>query len=159
MIGVIGVVIVLGIVGPVAKERATKDDRLIVSNISRVSDGINTYVRNNKQLPDNLSKINVDRETKILIDKNLVEYKKETSSSPSDPYSSGNNSVELQYSLDQSQSTRMTYKYQLCVNYKAKSNENDRYGSSRDSDEYTYSPNAYSHPAGNVCYKLQTSGY
>lgn len=154
MTAVVGIIAILGIVGPVAHERATRNDRLISGNLSTLKSQIDDYARDKDRLPDSLRDLDLNGDTKVLVDKNLVKYTPNTQSSSTTSPSNTRNSI--------AKST--TYYYQLCVTY-TKATKKDRYGSSyssnkEDSSGYSTYLNTYnSHPAGEECYKLKTNSY
>lgn len=149
MILSVGVIAILGLVGPFARERATRDDRLISSNLQTINRSIADYAQDNEKLPESLSDLSLDGDAKTVVSRDLIEYKPE--------------SKESDYDLDNYGSRYRTnygstYKYQLCVTYKAeKKGYDSRIG--LDSDEYETYINAYSYPKGDVCYKLKTTTY
>ena len=145
MVAVALIVIVLGVVGPISYERSTKSDRLISNNLSTLNYAIQDYARDNNALPSNLNDVSVDGEAKKLVTDSLVEYKPNTQESE-------DSSTSSRYSTRSSQ----TFYYQLCVTYKQASGSSRSY--SRTSSYSTY-VSAYSHPAGDVCYKLKTTDY
>ncbi len=151
MLVTVGVIALLGLIGPVAKERSTKDDRLIQENIPSVSTAINSYAQRNKTLPTDLSSISLNGDAKKLIDKNLVTYKSEGSVT----------STSRSYSSSTYSTSNTSFKYQLCVTYKKSTEDNNSYSSynSLDKDGYSTYISAYSHPAGNVCYKIKDTTY
>jgi len=138
------VVIALSITGPISYERATKNDRLISNNISTLSYAIENYASDNDSLPSTLGDVTVDGEAKKLVSEGLVEYKPNTRNDDSASTSRTR--------------TSKTYYYQLCVTYK-QSSGTSRSRSYADSSGYATSISAYSHPAGDVCYKLKTTSY
>jgi hypothetical protein len=145
MIAVSGLFIILGVLGPIANERITKNDRLIENNLYSVNTSINNYIRKNEKLPASLNDIELNGDSKILVEKNLVVYKPEKSN---DQYSN-------RYSTDK------TVKYQLCVKYTKE--KKDTYSSSYDNPDsdgyYDYLSYYGEHPAGEVCYKLKDTVY
>jgi hypothetical protein len=154
----VGVIGLFGILGPAAHERATRTDRLIDDNLSSLSSDIDGYARQNNKLPGDLSALSLTGDTKKLVDDNLVNYKPDTLS----PTPNVNSYDTSTYSSTTYQSSRRTYYYQLCVEYKKE--KKDKYTSSYDS--YSVDSNGYtsyisssSHPAGEKCYKLKTSEY
>lgn len=157
MVAVIGLMCFLGFIGPVAGARLTRTDRLIESNLSSLSYSISSYVRDNKRLPTRLSDLPLREGEKELVDENLVVYKPMSStSSTSDILKDIGSNRSSKYSIDQGIST---YRYQLCVDYK-KAKEGKSYSSRYDdSDGYSTSVDNYTHPAGNVCYKLKVTSY
>lgn len=158
MLALVGIIAILGIVGPVAAERSTRNDRLIQSGLSDLSSSINDYVDNNKKLPSQLSDITASGDAKKLIDDNMVRYKAVDSAQTS----ASKQSDRLSQSTGARQSS--DYRYELCVTYSQKSRSYDDYNeingrSYKDSDGYSSYLSVYSHPAGEVCYKLKTTSY
>jgi len=153
MMVTVGIIVLLGIVGPVARERSLRDDRLLEQNLSSLPTAIEDYARDNDKLPNNLNELSNLRDgVKKIIEKDLVEYRPNTKTeSVLQPGSS---------SLTYGGTTRRTYYYELCATFKE---ESSSYGSYRDyagsQDEYTSYISSYSHPAGRQCYKLSTRGY
>lgn len=147
MLVTVGVIALLGIVGPVAKERKLRNDKLVVASISTIQRGINDYARAKNELPDSLEEVNLKGDAQKIVDQNLVTYKQI------------GKSTDKKSSSYQSYST--VYKYELCVTYTNKSSgyDNSYNGSSYIDDDYSTSIYAYSHPAGEVCYKLKTTDY
>jgi hypothetical protein len=152
MLATVGIIVVLAIVGPVARERSLRDDKLIENNLSSLNTNIDDYARAKNKLPENLGELELKGDTKALVDKNLVEYSKtdlKQSSLPLGQTSYGTSST--------------IYYYQLCVTYKDKSSDDyyNSYGSSsyEDDDGYADYLSNYNHPAGHQCYKLKTRGY
>lgn len=156
MIISVGLVCAFGIFGPIADAQLTRNDKLIESNLSTVSDAVNTYASNNNRLPDNLSSLTLSGDAKKLVTDKLVTYKKDVPPSSSYP------------------AVSTDFYYQLCVNYKKASTEpytttttTTNYSSSSSSpsatlypggNEYNYYFSATPHPAGDKCYKLVTYG-
>lgn len=138
------VVIVLSITGPISYERSTKNDRVISNNLSTLNYAIQDYARDNNELPATLSDVSVSGDAKKLVTDGLVEYKANTRTDDS--------SASSRYR------TSKSYYYQLCVTYKKASGSTSarRYSNSSDYDTYL---SAYTHPAGDVCYKLKTTSY
>ncbi len=150
MLGTIGFIAILGIVGPVAKERSMRQDKLVSSNLYSVNSAIQDYTKNNKRQPDSLNDITVSGDAKKIIDKDLVTYKPEG----------------IDYSYSGSTSTRSNatkYKYQLCVTYDHESRnygKSSRYGlNDAGNDKYNSYLSSSSHPSGEVCYKQLTTVY
>lgn len=137
MITVVGILTILAFTGPVKKTSETKTDRLIEDNISQLADSVSNYTQSAGKLPASLNDIQASGDVKKLIDDNLVVYKPNTK-----PQTVNDSSQTSVY-------------YQLCVTYKKSANEN--------TPDYTpageYQPyiSAYSHRAGQVCYKATTS--
>lgn len=150
---VVGIIAILGIVGPVANEHATRNDRLITSNISRLKSEIDEYAREKKKLPAELGDLSLDGDVKSLVDKGLVRYTANTKpASGASPTTSARRST----------TTSTTYYYQLCVTYTKASKDRYRSSSSyaNDSDGYTTYISSYgAHDAGEECYKIKTNNY
>lgn len=152
--------VVIGFVGPVADTMRTKDDRLIEDNLSYIVDGVNKYVDEYGDLPDSLENITLGDDAKTLVSKNLVKYINEGESTDYDN--------DYGYEKDEySYFSSKTFKYQLCVDYikKSTSNTYGRYDYMSDyseisksdgDDDYSTYASTYSHPEGEVCYKLTT---
>jgi hypothetical protein len=145
---VVAGVTAMGIIGPAAYERSTRDDRLIERALPQLSEVINNHTAKSGELPKNLSEVRgtVGDEGRQLIDRNLVEYKTKGKVEP--------NAADA--ILDPSRSVPANapvYAYELCVTYKAEKN----------SPYPAYAPESPSvsvdttyHEAGRVCYNLQT---
>lgn len=151
--------VTIGFAGPVVDTMRTKNDRLIVENMSDVVDGISEYVNRNDNLPNSLENITLGEDAKVLVSNNLVKYIKEGKSTD---YDNDYGYEKDEYSY---YGTKTSYKYQLCVNYVKKSTDNEygRYNYMSDyneilksdgDDDYSIYANTYSHPEGEVCYKL-----
>ncbi len=158
---VVGIISIMAIVGPVANARLTRTDRLITENLSDVQRGVSNYYTENNKLPEDLDSIGLKGDAKQLVDDNLVIYKPDTkpATTETDRYSSTYYSSSST-STANAKTTKTSY-YQLCATYK-KSNErngNSYESSSRNSNEYQSYVSAYTHPEGEVCYKLKTSPY
>lgn len=149
---IILVVTSIGIFGPVAHTRLTRDDRLIEDSLPSLSQNINTYAKRNSKLPDSLETVkpSAGEDAKQLIDKKLVEYTPNTKQAQFEPLD-----LSRQSSLSVSTPTPISY-YRLCVTFAAE--KTDSYGYSDDyySDEGDTSPDTYTHDKGKVCYDLQT---
>jgi hypothetical protein len=123
----------IGILGPVITSMSTKNDRLIEENLSSLSNRIDDYFDENEELPNSLNDLNINTGNggvRQLIDSSLVIYKNESN------------------------------KYQLCVKYVAASESiyDNIYDTSTDGG-YETSVSTYSHPAGDVCYKVKPFSY
>lgn len=156
MLVTIGIIAILGVVGPVAAERSTRNDRLIDDGLPRLTNTINDYAEDNKKLPASLSDIKTTGEAQKLIDDNLVQYKAVDTGQISATQTSGTTKSSL------SSRGSSALRYELCVTYKEKSRYYDKYNSTSrysDSDGYTEYINSSAHPAGNVCYKLKAVVY
>ncbi len=155
MLITIGIIAILGVVGPVAAERSTRNDRLIDDGLPRLTNTINDYAEDNKKLPASLSDVKTTGEAQKLIDDNLVQYKAVDTGQISATQATGaNRSLSARGSS--------AFRYELCVTYKEKSRSYDKYNSTSrysDSEGYTEYINSSAHPAGNVCYKLKAVVY
>jgi hypothetical protein len=158
MIAVVGIICILGFLGPVSKARVTRTDKLIEDNLGQVSDEVNHYATQNKRLPSDLNSLDLNGDAKKLVTDNLLVYKPNTRpAGPDDIDPYGN------YAPLASGTKYTTYYYQICVEFKKA--KKDPYGSSRydseglDSSGYTTYTNAYYHDEGQTCYKLKTTGY
>ena len=138
--------VVLCFVGPVLESARLRDDRLIERSLSTVSNKIDDYARDNKKLPQDLSQVSLSSDAKSLVERNLVEYKPE--------------GKELATALDLKNLGdslgRQAFRYQLCVEYKAAKKDSSDYEAA---DTYKSYVSTYRHPAGKVCYKLETDAY
>ncbi len=162
MLATVGVLAIVGIVGPAAQARLTRDDRLISDNISTVSSQISTYADNNQKLPESLEALNLSGDAGELIDRRLVVFEPKGKVVTSDPSLSSDTNLRSSSVVDQYR-VDTHWRYQLCVNYKK--DQTSRYGSysysdsvNADSEGYGTYVTADQHPAGRVCYKLRT-GY
>jgi hypothetical protein len=169
MLVAVGLIALLGLIGPVANERLTRDDRLLVAELPALSNAINDYARENDRLPDDLEVLSLRGDTKQLVSRKLVEYKPEESQTatrlPATTFDTTNgtnlsrqsNSLILN-DIDQEKAHR----YQLCVVYKKESRNRYNYGGadySKDPDGYATYLSVYEHPEGRTCYKLKTTDY
>lgn len=168
-----------GIVGPTVYSVQTKQDRLIESGISAVSESINEYANKNEKLPASLNELDLKSEdAKKIVAENLVEYKPNTKPAETIP---GYNTYDLSAleknltdtSGDSTASatsnaimpypaqSQKRFFYQLCVNYKAeKKNEwEENMYAQRDDDYVQYVSGYDAHPKGNYCYKVSTEAY
>jgi hypothetical protein len=147
----VGVISLLGIFGPMANARLTRNDRLIESNLSSVQSSISSYVRTNKKLPENLGTLKLKNDALKLVEDDLITYKANTKAPSSDSTYYGSN-----YNND---STTKTYYYELCATFKKeKTSRYDDYNS-EDKDGYVTYLSAYYHDAGETCYKIKTDYY
>lgn len=143
MLGTIGIMIILGVVGPIANERKAKTDRIIENNLSNVSTEISSYAVDKGKLPESLSDLDLSGDNKKLVDQNLVEYKPE--------------GIHKESKYNGYDYSKTIYKYQLCVDYKVKGSGID-YDSNK-KDSYSDYLSTYGHEAGPICYKLLTREY
>lgn len=135
---VVGVLIVVGFMGPVRNTSVTRDDRDIVANISDINQSVSNFVSDNKQLPTSLHETQLPEQSKRLVDRNLITYKPEGSV--------------------KSESSEQEFRYQLCATYRYP-DTNEFESSNTDSEKYSDGVSAYDHPAGTVCYKLKAVTY
>lgn len=143
------VLLVLAVVGPMMKSITLKDDRRIVAHLPTVKEEIDNYTKENSKLPDSLSEVDFassEKDAKALVKDNLVRYKKIGEATP-----------QLYSTTLQGGGQTKEYRYELCVTYKAEST--DHYRDSYGENEYKTYLSAYSHPAGDVCYKLAATEY
>ena len=136
MLGSVLLLLVAGVLGPLAQSISLRTDRQLESNLDNVHSAVSQYVNDNNRLPSTLKEVNYDSsEARAIVDDGLVTYKKD---SPS---------------LDH-------VRYQLCVEFKKASSYyseyNDQSWASGDDGYDTYLEASY-HPAGNVCYKLKVA--
>ncbi len=138
MLGVAVVLLVFAVVGPVITTIATRNDRLIESNLSSVENGIQDYARDNGTLPTSLDQVSLfSKDAETLVKNGEVKYIAEGAKTTDTSFSN-------------------TYlRYQLCVTYDHENNNYDAYYSSNPNDYATY-VRTTPHDAGEVCYKLQT---
>ena len=148
---VAGIILVLGIFGPLAGALLTRDDILIDNNLSNIQHGIDNYVSNQNKLPDNLGSIDLIGDAKTIVDRNLVKYVPNSKPSVTTP------------STFNPKTSTTTYYYELCVNYKeAIDNNNIPIVQSyppipANSDGYSSYVSTANHPAGDHCYKVSSS--
>lgn len=171
MVAVVGVFIIAGFVGPVARASLTRDDRLIEKTIYSVTNAIRTKTTSDSRLPENLTTLSLTGDTKTAVDKGLFRYKPEGLVAGTNSGTSSSRMSEIQESLAVPDTTTGntsrqydTYRYQLCVTYKRADKNNsfsaysDQYSLGESSD-YTRTVNTSGHPAGEVCYKLEVRQY
>ncbi|HSX24114.1 MAG TPA: hypothetical protein VLE74_03380 [Candidatus Saccharimonadales bacterium] len=156
MVVVVGIIAILGITGPMAKARLTRNDKLIENNIGTIQTSISSYTNKNKRLPTDLGSLKLSGDAQKVIDKKLVTYKPESSTATVLPVGNTLNSR-----LATTYQPPTTYYYQLCATYKKASDS--RYNSYRstatDSGGYSTYVTTYDHPAGETCYKLKTDSF
>jgi len=154
MLGVSLLAIILTFSGPFVRELSLKDDRLIEENLSRVNRLVQDYARSNNKLPESLDQLqptnSYEQGARTLIESGLVRYERETSGTVSVTRSSRSSSTT------DNLANLSALKYQLCVTYKA--SKSSSYSDYDTYDTYTSYLSTYSHPKGEVCYKL-TAGY
>ena len=143
MVVIAGVICAFSIFGPVNEAKLTRNDKLIVANLSTVNEAITSYVNTKNSLPADLGSLKLTGDAKKLVTDKLVVYSKDSTS--------------FGASADYS-----TFYYQLCVNY-TKADENQSSYSSGSTyaldDGYSSYLSTYGHGVGNTCYKLKTLDY
>lgn len=144
---VVGLFIVLGFVGPVAKASLTRTDRDIASSLDDVTHAVSQYVSANKQLPARLSDASLTGKAKEIVAKGLVSYKSE-GAMPRQSTKPDNGPQTMEYQLKE-------YRYQLCVDYRESDQRSSDYYENNMGDGYNTYVSTYGHPAGKVCYKLK----
>lgn len=149
MLASISVITVLGIIGPVAQERTTRDDKLIVSALPSIGESIQSYTNSKKKLPATLQELDLKGDAKALSDRKLVTYKPIGVVTDSSDYPS------------LSKSTNKVFGYELCANFKKASSDYENSSTARYTDDSGYITylSAYDHPAGETCYKVKTNDY
>ena len=151
------IISVIGVFGPIAKQRTTRNDKLIEQNLNTLPSYIENYSQDHGALPESLNELDLSGDAKQMVDSNLVTYKPEGSK-----IASNTSRIIADLSEDDNSVEKTTvYYYQLCATYK-KENK-DKYSSEYlddDKDGYsTYIASTSSHSAGKVCYKLKTRDY
>lgn len=155
MVIAVGTILLLGIFGPLAKTRATKNDRLIEQNLQTISDSINKYANSNDKLPEKISDVTLKDDAKKLSESNLIEYRantKQPDNAPSSNYSG----------FYDSDITKKTFYYELCATFKEAKEDSYSYSSDssyKDSDGYMSYFYLYEHDAGKQCYKIKYQSY
>jgi len=141
MVIVIGVIGIIGILGPFMGQKSIKNDQMKEAAISNVSGDIETYVSENKQLPDNLDTIknNANDDAKVLLENGSITYKK-----------SSNLTGQSLASLANS-----NYYYQLCAKFDKASKDSTNKKNSYSSSDLD---NAY-HDKGDYCYQIKVTNY
>ena len=157
MAAIIGIVIVLAFLFPVKKMFQSKNDRLLERGLSDLSYEISDYYRDNKKLPESLESLKIDNDdAEQIVDKGLVRYKVVATTTTPTSSSSQTGTSSSTSSISKTITVRRTeVKYELCTTfaYAKNSDYDSRYGNT---DEYETYVSAYSHPAGEVCYKVKT---
>ena len=142
-------VVWLGVSGPVWQARETRDDRLIERGLPQLSDVIRNHTAKSDTLPGSLAEVKdeANGDARTLIERGLVEYK------PGGVISDGPEGSTPKFFDSISQS----FKYQLCVTYKAKKGDDSYYAKPSYDAGGQISPETYTHGAGRVCYDLVTN--
>lgn len=153
MLVAVGVLVVLGIVGPVAKERTLRNDHLIESELPSISSSVSTYAQEHNKLPASLNDLSsLSDDSKKLLKTNLVTYRPEGEEPQVTPYN------DVTDYNDKYGTPGKIFRYQLCATYTKESGDDSYDYSSSYADDSGYSDYLYiyHHKAGNVCYKLKT---
>lgn len=149
MSAVVGLFIVLAIIGPIAWNRATRNDRLIERNASNFSTAINKYYAKQRVLPNDLNAIDLNEESKQIIAKQLVTYKANTKNVTTESLSKKTSSQTVGRQL-----YNLSGYYQLCFTFKDKDpSGSNRYFDDLGERESSY-VSVYGHGAGQQCYNL-----
>ena len=154
---VVGIIAVLGIIGPVAHERTTRNDRLISENLNSLKSNIDSYAKGKNRLPDKLSDLELAGDTKVLVEKNLVKYTPNTLTSAKIYTNTSASGLRLD-------NNTITYYYQLCVTYTKASKDDGYYSTTSlykagDDGYVEYIDSYQKHSAGEKCYKVKTNDY
>ena len=140
MLGLTGIFVVLSIFGPVAASFKGKNDVLIENNIYSIYDAINQKTSTDGTLPTSLGSVMLSGDPKLLVDRNLVTY--------------------IPNSL--TTSNQYEFYYELCATYALASpgfkSSNARPQDPTRIENYSSSPDFYSHPSGKYCYLTYTAG-
>lgn len=160
----VGIIALLGVIGPMAQARTSRNDTLIEDNISSLQDSIENYYKTNKQMPKTLAEINATGDLQKMIDTKLVTYTPGSEIVTTTALdNTGINGVSSSSSSTAFRTNYpaepVAYSYQLCATFKKASPDYSKYSSSlsaTDENGYTEYLSASSHPAGKVCYKLKT---
>lgn len=159
-----GALITVALSGPAGRARDARDDALLTSALTALSDKIDMYAKDNKALPSALNKLDFSEEysegiygndkAKEAVARGLITYTPNTKSS-----STTSKSTSRYYSSSY-RTTQPVYYYRMCVTYKTV--EKDSYYSSylnnsTDNSPST-SPDVDAHEKGWKCYELMTSG-
>ena len=162
-LGIIG----LGVFGPVAYTQRTKDDKALERGLHELADAINQYALDNNRLPKSLNDASLQQsyyfelnDVKRIVNEDLVQYipKDKVKNPTATLNTSGKTSI---YTPDQRISQEDSiYHYQLCATYDYKDTsegyDTPYRSKTQEYREYETTPNTNGHPAGKVCYDLQT---
>lgn len=150
----------LGILGPIAYAQRTKNDRLIRAGLPQIASAIKEYAQDQKELPSSLSESKLDEyysyesdEVDQIIRKGLVSYHPKEQLNKQ----SGASLQDLRMIMTPEYEDDPVFHYQLCATYDEKSGSRSDYSSyDRSDDRYPTYLAINQHPAGKVCYDLQT---
>jgi hypothetical protein len=154
MLVLILIIAFVAILGPVAKERSLKDDKLLDSGMSGLSTSITSYTGKNNRLPSDLKSLTLTGDSKAIVDKGMVTYKPEGATVNAASISANKTSYSYNPAV---------FKYQLCATFKKASKANSNNYNSYDyvvddTDGYTTYLSTAGHTVGQNCYKVKT-GY
>lgn len=147
------VTVALAVIGPVAQAKLQNEDRVVEQGTPDIARAVNSYANRQAKLPRSLNDLtSVSADAKTLIDENNVTY------TPGNKIESNAKKTNVPTSTLMLQTPTPVFHYKLCVNYKAKDDTSSDYASYRpDSSQlYPTTVSTYGHPAGHVCYDLQT---
>ena len=165
IMGIISIaLLVMASVGPASRLVSSKDDQLITENLPEINSSVQKYAKENSKLPASLSQLRMDESSSSadkLTKSGLVDYKPnvkkvniEYRQDSSSINALKNKSLEIE--KPSSVGRTETHYYELCVNYKFRSGNQEAYSYTDDYDSvdgYGTYLNVYSHPEGNTCYK------
>lgn len=155
MLGITLLMFVFAITGPILSSISTRDDRRIEASLGSIKQNIDQYIDDNNALPASLNTLSLTNDTaRALVAENKVRYIAEGKK-----VVTINNLTDLKGVVD-STNTPPTFRYQLCVTYRAAGTNSYGVEPATSSDNqyqaYLYPEN---HPAGDVCYKLEFTTY
>lgn len=130
------ILLIFSISGPLVRQVQTKQDRLIEASISDINYAIEQYSSINHRLPQNLTDLTFTSGSLAAeaIKQNLIDYHPGTRQQDKD-----------------------NYFYQLCTTYRfARNSQGEPEITLKSDDNYLPYPDTYTHPKGDVCYKLYT---
>ncbi len=155
--------VVVASVGPAARVRLAKADEQIEQGLPNISSAISSYTAENDKLPASLDDIKSELRGDALeiVDAGKVRYtpkEKLTSSASARELARDDNSNVRVPPISQDEDP--VYHYELCATYATESEyyDEDRPYPAIGRVGYETTPDTYNHPAGEVCYDLQT-GY
>jgi len=170
-------IIVLGIVGPIAYTQRMKNDRAVEEGLPDIAYAINEYAQDKNQLPTSLNDAELQQSyyfessnVKQIINKGLVKYtpKEQLNDMTTSTPNTDDDGVSI-YTPNRVKTAKVNpvYHYQLCTTYDFKDtgsgyNYDDDYSYDDSSiwrsgtPKYDTTLSTAGHPAGKVCYDLQT---
>jgi hypothetical protein len=158
MVIAVGIISIIGIIGPVAHARLTRNDRLIDDNLPAIQSSVSDYVNNHSKLPETLGSITIySSDARKLANSGSVQYIPNSKAPTVLPSTSDSYSTTT-FNLGQQASLPKTYYYQFCVNYKKASVDHNDYSSpSSANNDYSEYISTENHPAGKVCYDAKST--